>query len=83
MVKNVGNLSKLAFTHPIVVLKRGLKNNWMKKLDLVNQDMLKTWTPYSCSDHNDRHKHVTSSVPSNFNIREHFDYNIERFEVRS
>ena len=23
---------KLAFTHPIVVLKSGLKNNWMKKI---------------------------------------------------
>ena len=28
---------KLVFTHPIVVLKSGLKNNWMKKLDHVNQ----------------------------------------------
>ena len=27
----------LAFTHPIVVLKSGLKNNWMKKLDRVNR----------------------------------------------
>ena len=27
---------KLAFAHPIVVLKSGLKNNWMKKLDRVN-----------------------------------------------
>ena len=30
---------KLAFTHPIVVLKRGLKNNWMKKLDRVNRPL--------------------------------------------
>ena len=30
---------KLAFTHPIVVLKSGLKNNWMKKLDLVNRPL--------------------------------------------
>ena len=28
---------KLAFTHPIVVLKSGLKNNWMKKLDRMNR----------------------------------------------
>ena len=28
---------KLAFTHPIVVLKSGLKNNWMKKLDRVSR----------------------------------------------
>ena len=26
-----------AFTHPIVALKSGLKNNWMKKLDRVNR----------------------------------------------
>ena len=30
---------KLAFTHPIVVLKSGLKHNWMKKLDRVNQPL--------------------------------------------
>ena len=24
---------QLAFTHPIVVLKSGLKNNWIKKLE--------------------------------------------------
>ena len=28
---------KLAFTHPIVVLKRGLKHNWMHKLDRMNR----------------------------------------------
>ena len=33
---------KLAFTHPIVVLKSGLKNNWMKKLDRVNRLPLPT-----------------------------------------
>ena len=33
---------KLAFTHPIVVLKSELKNNWMKKLDRVNRP-LKQW----------------------------------------
>ena len=27
---------KLAFTHPIVVLKSGLGNNWMQKLDRMN-----------------------------------------------
>ena len=34
---------KLAFTHPIVVLKSGLKNNWMKKLDRVNQSLNMTF----------------------------------------
>ena len=34
--KKVGTCQKLAFKHPIVVLKSGLKNNWMKKLDRVN-----------------------------------------------
>ena len=28
---------KLTFTHLIVVLKSGLKNNWMKKLECVNR----------------------------------------------
>ena len=32
---------KLAFKHPIVVLKCGLKNNWMNKLDLVNRHLVK------------------------------------------
>ena len=31
---------KLVFTHP-VVLKSGLKNNWMKKLDRVNRPLEK------------------------------------------
>ena len=31
---------KLAFTHPVVVLlKSGLKNNWMKILDRVNRPL--------------------------------------------
>ena len=30
---------KLALTHPIIVLKSGLKNNWMKKLDRVNRPL--------------------------------------------
>ena len=30
---------KLAFTNPIVVLKSGLKNNWMKNLDRVNRPL--------------------------------------------
>ena len=30
---------KLVFTHPVVVLKSGLKNNWMKKLDSVNRPL--------------------------------------------
>ena len=30
---------KLAFTRPIVVCKRGLKNNWTQKLDRVNRPL--------------------------------------------
>ena len=30
---------KLAFTHPIVVLKSGLKNNWTKQLDRVSRPL--------------------------------------------
>ena len=37
---------KLAFTHPIVVLKSGLKNNWMKKLDRVNRPLHTLTTDY-------------------------------------
>ena len=33
-------VKKLAFTHPIVVLKSGLKNNWVKKLDHVNRPLV-------------------------------------------
>ena len=36
---------KLAFTHPIVVLKSGLKNNWMKKLDHVNRPSETNFSP--------------------------------------
>ena len=35
-IKNVG---KLEFTHPIAVLKSGLKNKWMKKFDRVNRPL--------------------------------------------
>ena len=28
---------ELVFKHPIIVLKSGLKNNWMKELDRVNR----------------------------------------------
>ena len=37
---------KLAFTHPIVVLKSGLKNNWMKKLDRVNRPSYSNLTAF-------------------------------------
>ena len=44
---------KLAFTHPIVVLKSGLKNNWMKKLDRVNRPLNNyPWTRLSLSEDN-------------------------------
>ena len=37
------------------------------------------WFPYSCNDHEHRCKDVSDSVPSSFDIREHFDYNIASF----
>ena len=43
---------KLAFTHPIVVLKSGLKNNWMKKLDLVTDLKSNTADYTSVNDRN-------------------------------
>ena len=33
---------QLAFTHSVAVLKSGLKNNWMKKLDRVNRPLGQT-----------------------------------------
>ena len=40
----------------------------------VNQ--CKAWSPYSCNGRKHRCKHVSDSVPSSFDTREHFDYNI-------
>ena len=37
--KNVGNLSKIGVHTSNCVLKSGLKNNWMKKLDRVNRPL--------------------------------------------
>ena len=34
-----GTCQKVAFTHPIVVLKSGVKKNWMKKLERVSQPL--------------------------------------------
>ena len=31
---------KLAFTHPIIVLKSGPRNNWMQKLDRMNRPLV-------------------------------------------
>ena len=36
----------------------------------------KACSPYSCNDRKHRCKHVSDSVPSSFDIHEHFDYNI-------
>ena len=33
-------------------------------------------SPYSCNGRKQRCKHVSDSVPSSFDTREHFDYNI-------
>ena len=38
-IKMSETYQKLAFTRPIVVLKSGLKNNWIKKLDRVNRPL--------------------------------------------
>ena len=38
---------KLASTHPVVVSKSGLKNNWMKKLDLVNRPLSQVYRALS------------------------------------
>ena len=38
-IKMSETCQKLAFTYPIVLLKIGLKTNWMKKLDRVNRPL--------------------------------------------
>ena len=38
--------------------------------------LYKAWSPYSCNGRKHRHKHVSDSVPSSCDTREHFDYNI-------
>ena len=38
--------------------------------------IVKAWYPYSCNGRKHRCKHVSDSVPSSFDTREHFDYNI-------
>ena len=40
---------KLAFTYPIAVLKSGLKNNWMNKLDRVNRPLISFAIEYKIS----------------------------------
>ena len=44
--------------------------------DMLEYALIKAWSPYGCSDRNFRHKYVSNSVPSNFDTRKHFDYNI-------
>ena len=39
----------------------------------------KAWSPYSCNGRKHRYKHVSDSVPTNFDTHEHFDYNIASF----
>ena len=39
-------------------------------------DQAKAWSPYSCNGRKHRRKHVSDSVPSSSDTREHFDYNI-------
>ena len=44
------------------------------RLDLILKT--KAWSPYSCNGRKHRCKHVSESVPSGSDTREHFDYNI-------
>ena len=43
------------------------------------KSLFKAWSPYSCNGRKHRCKHVSDSVPSNFDTREHFDYIISSF----
>ena len=37
---------------------------------------INAWSPYSCNANKHSCEHVSDSVPSSFDTREHFDYNI-------
>ena len=56
----------VAFTHPTVVLKSGLKNNWMKKLDRVNRPLkgLANFIPYETCNCIQEHWNWPYSGPS-------------------
>ena len=41
--------------------------------------MSKAWSPHSYNGRKHHRKHVADSVPSSFDTREHFDYNIASF----
>ena len=47
----------------------------LKQLSM-DQTLSKAWSPYSCNGRKHRRKHVSDSVPSSYDAREHFDYNI-------
>ena len=62
---------KLAFTHPIVVLKSGLKNNWMKKMDRVNRPLEEKRSGEATNQDSHCHRYYTclSILLATFNYR--------------
>ena len=58
------------------VLKPGLHISCKARKHMVTNMYFKAWSPYSCNGRNHHRKHVSDSVPSSSDTREHFDYNI-------
>ena len=53
--------------------------NFVKCMQCSAAVISKAWSPYSCNGRKHRRKHVSDSVPSSSDTREHFDYNIASF----
>ena len=60
----------------IVTIVVGTKQLCTLCSGILYQWMTKTWSPYSCNGRKHCCKHVSDSVPSSFDTRKHFDYNI-------
>ena len=79
-------LQKKAITIHVFARKKstrlwGIFNNYKEKLSAsrVHTAALiesQAWSQHSCNGRKHRCKHVSDSVPSSFDTREHFDYNI-------
>ena len=58
-------------------VKTFVLKKFLEKLTFSNPFVVsKACSPYSCNGRKHRCKHVSDSVPSSFDTREHFDYNI-------
>ena len=64
-------------TH-ILTRTQGKKFEDMFLVKIASQGTSLSLVSYSCDGRKHRCKHVSDSVPSSFDTREHFDYNIRQ-----